>query len=299
MNTTKSEPKATEQKKVRHILSLSGGKDSSALAIYMRDPHKWIRALGSDREADANSEREPLVDVEYAFCDTGEEVPETYEFLDKLESYLQQEIERLNPDRPFNHYLKLYGGILPDARARWCTRMLKLKPFEDFVGNDEVLSYIAIRADEKREGHVSTKPNITPVFPFKEDGINKHCVKRILEESGLGFPDYYKWRSRSGCYFCFFQRRNEWVGLKEEHPDLFERAKEYEKHDAETGKSFTWNQRESLIQLESPERMKQIRADAARREAEAEAARARVNRPFADAINDDEDDEEACFICHL
>jgi 3'-phosphoadenosine 5'-phosphosulfate sulfotransferase (PAPS reductase)/FAD synthetase len=286
--------------KMRHILSLSGGKDSSALAIYMNDPQKWIRVLGSDREADARDDRQPVEGMEYAFCDTGEEVPETYEYLDKLEAYLGVAIHRLNPDRPFNHYLTLYGGVLPDARTRWCTRMLKLKPFEAFVGEDEVVSYIAIRADENREGHVSTKPNIKPIFPFKEDGINKKCVTRILEESGLGFPDYYKWRSRSGCYFCFFQRRNEWVGLKENHPEKFEEAKQYEKYDQETGKMFTWNQRESLIQLETPERMQQIREEAARREADAQIARARVNRPFADTIGDDEDDgEEACFICHL
>jgi hypothetical protein len=160
------------------------------------------------------------------------------------------------------------------------------------------LSYVAIRADESREGYISTKPNIEPIYPFKEDGINKQCVTRILEESGLGFPDYYKWRSRSGCYFCFFQRRNEWVGLKENHPEKFEEAKQYEKYDPETGRMFTWNQRESLVELEQPERMQQIREEAARREAEAEAARARVNRPFADTVDED-DDDEACFICHL
>lgn len=297
----KSDNNESGTKRVRHILSLSGGKDSSALAIYMRDPQKWLRTLGSDREADSDAklDREPLAEVEYVFCDTGEEVPETYAFLDKLEAYLGQSIERLNPDRPFNHYLKLYGGILPDARARWCTRMLKLKPFETFVGDDEVMSYIAIRADENREGHVSTKPNIRPVFPFKEDGINKKCVTRILEESGLGLPDYYKWRSRSGCYFCFFQRRNEWVGLKENHPEFFEKAKQYEKHDPETGRSFTWNQRESLIQLETPERMKQIREEAVIREAEARVRAARINRPFADTIEDEDEEDEACFICHL
>ena len=33
-------------------------------------------------------------------------------------------------------------------------------------------------------------------------------------------PAYYDWRTRSGCYFCFFQRRIEWVGLKERYPEL-------------------------------------------------------------------------------
>lgn len=284
----------------RHILSLSGGKDSSALAIYMSDPQRWMNLLGSDREAEANNCRQPVANMEYVFCDTGEEVPETYEYLDKLEAALGFQIHRLNPDRPFSHYLTLYGGVLPDARARWCTRMLKLKPFEAFVGDDEVFSYIAIRADENREGHISTKPNIKPVFPFKEDGINKKCVARILEESGLGLPEYYKWRSRSGCYFCFFQRRNEWVGLKENHPDFFEKAKKFEKFDPETGKTFTWNQRESLIQLETPERMQQIREEAKRREEQGAVARARVNRPFASlVVEDDDDDDQGCFICHL
>ena len=112
----------------RHILSLSGGKDSTALAIYMRDK---------------------VPEMEYVFCDTGEELPETYDYLDKLEAYLGKPVVRLNPDRPFSHYLDIYRGVLPDSRTRWCTRMLKIKPFEKYVGEEEAISYIAIRADEK------------------------------------------------------------------------------------------------------------------------------------------------------
>lgn len=187
--------------KVRHVLSLSGGKDSTALAVYMRDK---------------------VPEMEYVFMDTGEELPETYEYLDKLEAYLGKPVVRLNPDRPFSHYLDIYRGVLPDPRTRWCTRMLKIKPFERYVGDDPVISYLAIRADElHRKGYISTKPNITAVYPFIEDGIVKNDVYRILEESGLGLPEYYKWRSRSGCYFCFFQQRIEWVGLLENHPDYF------------------------------------------------------------------------------
>ena len=173
--------------KVRHILSLSGGKDSTALAIYMKDK---------------------IPDVEYVFCDTGEELKEIYAYLDKLEAYLEKPIVRLNPDRPFSHYLQIFNGVLPDVRTRWCTRVLKIEPFEDYVGNDPVVSYIAIRADElQRKGYISTKSNITPVYPFIDDFKYKADIFRILEESGIGVPDYYKWRSRSGCYFCFFQQK--------------------------------------------------------------------------------------------
>lgn len=261
------------QKPVRHILSLSGGKDSSALAVYMRD-------------------RVP--EMEYAFCDTGEELAETYDYLDKLEAYLGKPIVRLNPERPFRHYLDIYRGVLPDARTRWCTRMLKIKPFEKFVGDDQVISYIGLRADENRKGYESTKPNITVRYPFREDGIRKDDVQRILEESGLGFPAYYQWRSRSGCYFCFFQQRIEWVGLLEKHPQLFAKAMEFEKQD--TG--YFWNQRESLGDLQKPERVEQIKAEYKRR-IELNVCNSRP-KTLAEALEEDSEDEErACLICDL
>ncbi len=52
----------------RHLLGISGGKDSAALAVYMKNQH-------------------PEIDVEYFFTDTGKELPEVYEFLGSLESY--------------------------------------------------------------------------------------------------------------------------------------------------------------------------------------------------------------------
>ena len=128
--------------------------------------------------------------------------------------------------------IELYGNYLPSVRARWCTGALKIKPFEHFVGSGTAYSYIGIRDDEDREGYrkskapaLSDRPNIIPVYPFKDDGITLSGVKKILENSGLGLPDYYKWRSRSGCYFCFYQQIGEWQGLKENHPELFEKAK--------------------------------------------------------------------------
>lgn len=263
--------------KVRHILSLSGGKDSSALAVYMRD-------------------RVP--DLEYVFCDTRKELLETYEYLNKLEAYLGKAIVRLHDERGFDHWLRVYGGYLPSSKMRWCTRQLKLRPFERYVGEDPVVSYVGIRADEDREGYVSTKPNIKARFPFKEDGITKAGVLRILEEAGLGLPEYYKWRTRSGCYFCFFQRKSEWAGLLENHPKLFEEAKKYEKVDPTTGKRFTWSQKESLEELATPERLNQIRS---REQTVADPGRRRRlllidNLPDDDG---DDDDDQACAVCSV
>ncbi len=273
---------STEQNR-RHILGLSGGKDSSALAVYMRDK---------------------VPDMEYAFCDTGKELPETYEFLDRLEAFLDKKIERLNAEREFDHWLSVFGGLLPSAQVRWCTRLLKIKPFEEFVGEDLAYNYVAIRADEDRVGYKPLKTvalrNIEPKYPFKEDGITETDVYRILEESGLGLPEYYKWRTRSGCYFCFYQRKAEWVGLMENHPDLFELAKDYEKFNEDTGERFTWSQGESLPELSEAERIKQIKENY--RKAMEQAKASQPNRPLLEifgTVLDDEDDDEPCLICHL
>ncbi|HEU4326451.1 MAG TPA: phosphoadenosine phosphosulfate reductase family protein [Roseiflexaceae bacterium] len=261
----------------RHIVSLSGGKDSTALAIFLRDK---------------------IPQLEYVFCDTHKELPETYEYIDKLEAFLQRKITRLNPDRGFDHWLEMYNGMLPSGQVRWCTRKLKIEPFERFVGDDLVWSYVGIRADEKRSGYISTRSNIFPVYPYKEYDITITEVERILEESGLGLPTYYEWRKRSGCSFCFFQRTIEWVGLMERHPDKFQEAKDYESERG--GERFYWRQNEKLEELEKPERIAQVKLDNERR-VEEERKR-RPNRTLLEIqadVLDDEDDSTGCNICHL
>lgn len=264
---------------VRHVLGLSGGKDSTALAIYMRDRVR---------------------EMEYFFCDTGAELQETYEYIDKLEVFLGKEVKRLNPKRTFDHWLEVYGNYLPSSRMRWCTRKLKIEPFEEFVGDDQVFSYIGIRADEDREGYISSRPNITPVFPFKEAGLRVADIYSILEKSGIGLPKYYEWRTRSGCYFCFFQRKAEWAGLLERHPDKFQDAMEYEKRNSVTGERYTWNQNESLEELANPERLAEIR-----QKHSAMLRASTASRPNDTLFNilgaalDEEDDSEPCMICNL
>lgn len=263
-------------KKARHILGLSGGKDSAALAVYL---HKKVP------------------NMEYFFCDTKKELPETYEYLELIKARLGIKITYLSAERGFDHWLDVYGGMLPSAQARWCTKSLKIKPLEQYIGDDDTYSYIGIRADENRDGYISRKPNITPVFPFKDDGLVKDDIVRILEESGIGLPDYYRWRSRSGCYFCFFQRKYEWVKLAEEHPDLFQKALEYEENHAD-GRRFTWSDGESLRDLIA--RKDQIVADHMKAMEREKAAR--PNRPLAEtlaSVLDEEDDTLPCIACHV
>jgi len=351
---------------VKHVLGISGGKDSAALAIYMKDKY-------------------PALDVTYYFTDTGKELDETYQLIERLEGYLGEDkngnkvkVERLMSEDarksgqdPFDYYYKVYRGYLPSQQARWCTKFMKIQPFEAFVGDAPTLSYVGIRGDEEREGYLSKKANIQAIFPFRrniwsedvirlvldnnrmdhvvdlyatelsgtkldlvaqvvckpiekiendrmgnakrqseklnrlleqgivpfnrmvfqflkdtslplsrevdyallenEDVLDKPAIFKLLEDSGVGIPGYYDRkeftvgeqkgtyaRSRSGCYFCFFQQRIEWVWLYEQHPELFAKAMKYENED----EGFTWAQGESLKDLIHPRRIEQIKAEA-------------------------------------
>ena len=265
--------------KPRHILALSGGKDSTALAIYMKGK---------------------VPEMEYVFCDTEKELTETYDYLDKLEVYLGKPIMRLKHEgMGFDDLLKIRNGFLPSPQVRWCTEYLKIKPYEKYVADDRVTSYVGIRADEPhRKGYISTKPNIVARFPFVEDGLVHADIMRILENSGLGVPEYYQWRSRSGCFFCFYQQRREWIGLLEKHPQLFEEAKKYERQDPETGEWYTWVQNESLEELARPERIAQIKADYSRR-LERESS-FRADAALGDVFeSESESSGPSCLFCHL
>ena len=77
VTTTEAIAAIEDKPEFRHIVSVSGGKDSAALAVYLKEKY-------------------PQIPAEYVFCDTGTELPETYEFLAKMEAVLGVEIKRVN-----------------------------------------------------------------------------------------------------------------------------------------------------------------------------------------------------------
>jgi len=156
---------------VRHVLGISGGKDSAALAIYLKNKY-------------------PDLPVEYYNTDTGCELKETEQLIDNLESLLGH-ITRLKAAKdsteptPFDHFLKTSGGYLPSPQARWCTQKMKLAEFEKFVGDEPAISYVGIRGDEEREGYVSTKPNIQAVFPFRKNIWSMDVINKVLHNDNI------------------------------------------------------------------------------------------------------------------
>ena len=253
---------------MRYIIPISG-KDSLAVAIIQRSIA-------------------PELDYEYVFNETGAETPEVYEWLKQVESTLNIKIRNVGDS--LEDWIEEYG-ILPSVKARYCTRKVKIEPFEDFVGKDQATCYYGIRADERRAGYDNTKrPNIIPAYPLIGANIDLHGVWDIVLNSGCpppvffwqdmynrvaaGLGDYcevlegldkqthvrlFAGRSRANCFFCFFQRTYEWVWLAETHPTLFDRACQLE--ETIGGDSYTWRRGESLRDLlKRSEQVKQRRA---------------------------------------
>jgi len=294
-------------KKVKHVLGLSGGKDSSALALYVK-------------------ETRPELDIEYFFTDTGYELPETNAFIDQLEEKLGY-IHRLNDrslnnmegrgEKTFSNLLKEHGNYLPSQRDRWCTVQMKLKPFEKwvdgFIAEGYVIkNYVGIRADEpNRTGFMTIEKPIKSIFPFREDGIVRSDIENILQRNGLELPEYYQWRSRSGCTFCFYQQKIEWLKLMEKHPHLFEEAKAFEKGEGNTtvGEKFYWmGQGQPLETLEDPSVQQRITENHEKRVARFQKKRRRnalltdtegfCEFSDLDEIYDEAEGGGACVTCY-
>lgn len=199
-----------------YMVPVSGGADSSALAITM-------------------SVLFPEIPFRYVFTDTLAETRDLYENMENIQKFLGIEVTRLKPDNGGLYGLiDSYGGFLPSMKARWCTRELKLKPYEDYIESirqdgRQVHSFVGIRADEPtREGLVSKYDFIKTYFPFQDLGIGRKAVFGILQET-VGVPRLYNHRTRSGCSVCPFQRRSELLGLLRWNPDEFDTGIRYEK----------------------------------------------------------------------
>ncbi|MDC0233592.1 phosphoadenosine phosphosulfate reductase family protein [Candidatus Pelagibacter sp.] len=279
----------------KHILGLSGGKDSAALAVHMNKKY-------------------PDLNIEYFFTDTGYELKETYDFLNKLKTRLDKPIHYINPRNSFDYFLKKYNNFLPSATARWCTIEMKLKSMEAWLkpaldAGQDIITYVGIRYDERgRIGYKPTNNLIKAKFPFIDDCVDKEGVMEILDSSGLGLPDYYKWRSRSGCTFCFFQRRSEWLGLRENNPSAWEHAKSLEKQATENASAFTWIKDLPLTELEKPEVIAKIKEQHKKQleKLKLKKDKQMQNNPFlkGEDLNNVEDNlalddvSSSCLICH-
>lgn len=205
-------------KPLKHVVSLSGGKDSTAMLLRMVE-EGW-----------------PIDHI--LFCDTGLEFPEMYAHIDKLEAYIGRPITRLKAQKSFEYYLlehtpkrknpDLIGKVglsWPGPRKRWCTTLLKTRVIDahlaDLAKGHEIIQYIGIAADEPKR--IREKR-----YPLMEWGMTEADCLAYCKERGFDWGGLYDIFTRVSCWCCPLQSYDELRRLRTHFPELWKKLMEWD-----------------------------------------------------------------------
>lgn len=129
-------------------------------------------------------------------------------------------------------------GMIPNFRARFCTRLLKIEPYAAWLlkqsqVHDEIYSYVGIRADEEEReaGDYTSVPGVKMVFPLREWGWKERDVWDYLARIGVSIP------KRTDCALCFYQRIGEFWDLWKDFPEEYQKGVEIEERMGHTFRS--------------------------------------------------------------
>lgn len=216
---------------MRHIVALSGGKDSTCLALALNEmePENYI----------------------YVCTPTGDELPEMDDHWNKLEDTLGKEILRItDPTYTTIYDLIEHFQALPNYHQRWCTRILKIEAIQSFYNSIKpAIVYVGLRADEKnRKGNTLLDADIQQRYPLQEWGWGIKEVWQFLNDRNIQIP------RRTDCAMCFYQRIGEWWMLWDEYPECFQRISNLEDKIGHTlmtpGKHKIWPHKLSNLAIE-------------------------------------------------
>jgi 3'-phosphoadenosine 5'-phosphosulfate sulfotransferase (PAPS reductase)/FAD synthetase len=192
---------------MNHIVALSGGKDSTAMALRL-------------------AEVEPR-DYTYICNPTGHELPEMVQHWGKLERLLGKPIERVS-NQDLDYWIAFYKA-LPNWRQRWCTRQLKIEPTIAFIkAHQPATLYVGLRADEETRAGIYSD-DVQSDFPLRRWEWGLHEVRSYLRQRNITIPE------RTDCYDCYGQKIAEWRRLYFKHRWFYDRAVH---HEAETDHTF-------------------------------------------------------------
>jgi len=212
--------------KCKHIVALSGGKDSTAMALMLQ-------------------RLEPGTDFIYLCTPTGDELPEMVAHWEMLEGLLGKPLVRLS-NRTLDFWIEEFRA-LPNWRQRWCTRLLKIEPTLAYLkAHIPCVQYVGLRADEElRKGIYSEE--IPQRFPLREWGWTISDVREFLRQERIQIPE------RTDCARCYGQRLGEWYRLWRNYPSIYADA---EKQEAVIGATFRSPGRDTW-----PAALKDLRAE--------------------------------------
>lgn len=186
---------------VLHVVAMSGGKDSTAMALELRD-------------------RMPRIPFLYVCTPTGDELPEMFAHWARCGQILRSRVWPLSKGQDLSSLIKQFSA-LPNWRQRWCTRMLKIEPYAEWLRvqalDGPIRSYVGLRIDEEERegGDYSSVPGVEMVFPMRDWGWGLDEVLQSLERRGVCIP------RRTDCARCYHQTLHEWYLLWRDYPDLY------------------------------------------------------------------------------
>jgi len=207
---------------MKNIISLSGGKDSTAMILMMLEKNEPIHSV--------------------IFFDTSWEFPEMIEHIDKLEKYTGIDIIRLKYKNTFEYELNQkpvrkkgtntvhrIGNGWSSPMRRWCTR-LKINAIEKYYRRQkDFISCIGFAADEEKRVPGGNKKKWKIRYPLIEWGINEETALQYCYDHGFNWNGLYEIFGRVSCFCCPLQRIGELRNLRKHRPELWNKMLEMDK----------------------------------------------------------------------
>lgn len=200
----------------RVIASISGGKDSAAMSL-------WLTEHGIEHDR--------------VFCDTGWEHADTYEYLrgpltEKIGPIVEIRGEQLMED------LVRKKGMFPSRTRRFCTENLKVKPLQRYISkmqdeHGECLNAVGIRAGESRARSKMPEwewnngfdcETWRPLIRWTEQDVIDIHTRHALRPN----PLYLKGSRRVGCWPCIFSSKAEIRHIADTDPERIDTIRKLE-----------------------------------------------------------------------
>lgn len=216
-----------DERKPLHVVSLSGGKDSTAMLLRMLEEGMPVDVI--------------------LFCDTGLEFPALYRHLDRLERNIGHRITRIRPDKPFEYYFLEHeskrksgeirkGYSWAGPRMRWCTTRLKTQPREKFLTplrkKYRVIEYVGIAADEGYRLGRKINSRDECLHPLVDWGMTEAECLQYCYDRGYDWEGLYNLFHRVSCWCCPLQSLEDLRKLFWNFPELWKKLEYWD--------SLTW-----------------------------------------------------------
>ena len=209
------------------VLSLSGGKDSTALGL------EWLKRHRADPVT------YPLHEVVY--CDTWMEFPVMMEHINRLEQIFRDagiKFTRLMSEKSFEYLMFEYqpkkrnpdlqhlkGKSWPTPRIRWCTGALKSEVINGYLkplkSQYTVIHLIGLAADETKRLEKKNNQNPNHRHPLMEWGWDEAYCLKYCYDAGFDWGGLYEIFHRVSCWCCPLQSLEELRNLRKHFPDLW------------------------------------------------------------------------------